>query len=45
MKCPNCSESTMRIVFWNLHAKVEQLGPILVVYQCPECKRVDIAIE
>lgn len=45
--CPNCtgsSDSHMRVVFWNLHAIAGPV-PILVVYQCRECKWVEIRIE
>ena len=43
MICPDCPKREMRIVFWNLHAVLKQ--PTLVVYQCDDCKRVEIAIE
>lgn len=41
--CPNCTDSIMRVVFWNLHAVLKE--PVLVVYQCRDCKRVEIRIE
>jgi len=43
--CPDCEDRVMRLVFWNLLAHVSPQQPILVVYQCEECKRVEIDVE